>query len=306
MTLEQLTAELIQTVKQLNDQLQSIAQALRQFGPQVIVDNQLFEQAIAFRWEKTEDLRYKGYLVPIRHPQLSSFNALSNIDLQVNKVKDNTEAFVKGYFANNVLLTGARGTGKSSIVKACLNEFHAKGLRIIELEKKDLNDLPKIVNLIADRPERFIIFCDDLAFEAGDTSYSGLKTVLDGSLSASADNVLIYATSNRKHMVTEYQRDNQEFFVSESGEIHPGDSVEQKVSLADRFGLQIHFYSFSQVEYLNTVKLWLVEYGWQHHEIEHVKQQAIQYATQKGNRSGRIANQFAKMLSGQRALQQDR
>ncbi|MBK0065046.1 MULTISPECIES: ATP-binding protein [unclassified Acinetobacter] len=306
MALEQLTAELIQTVKQLNDQLQSIAQALRQFGPQAIVDDQLFEQAIAFRWEKTEDLRYKGCLVPIRHPQLSSFNALSNIDLQVNKVKDNTEAFVKGYFANNVLLTGARGTGKSSIVKACLNEFHAKGLRIIELEKKDLNDLPKIVNLIADRPERFIIFCDDLAFEAGDTSYSGLKTVLDGSLSASADNVLIYATSNRKHMVTEYQRDNQEFFASESGEIHPGDSVEQKVSLADRFGLQIHFYSFSQVEYLNTVKLWLVKYGWQHDEIEHVKQQAIQYATQKGNRSGRIANQFAKMLSGQRALQQDR
>lgn len=304
--MEQFTAELIQTVKQLNDQLQSIAQALNQFSPQTIVDDQLFEQAIAFRWEKTEDPRYRGNLVPIRHPQLSSFNALSNIDLQLNKVKDNTEAFVKGYFANNVLLTGARGTGKSSIVKACLNEFHAQGLRIIELEKKDLNDLPKIVNLIADRPERFIIFCDDLAFEAGDTSYAGLKTVLDGSLSASADNVLIYATSNRKHMVTEYQRDNQEFFASENGEIHPGDSVEQKVSLADRFGLQIHFYSFSQVEYLNTVKLWLVEYGWQEDEIEQVKQQAIQYATQKGNRSGRIANQFAKMLSGQRALQQDR
>lgn len=306
MALEQLTVELIQTVQQLNDRLQSIAEALNQYSLQATVDHRLFEQAIAFRWEKTDDMRHTGQLIATRHPQLSSFNALSNVDQQLSKVKDNTEAFVKGYFANNVLLTGARGTGKSSIVKACLNEFHAQGLRIIELEKKDLNDLPKIVNLIADRPERFIIFCDDLAFEAGDTSYAGLKTVLDGSLSASADNVLIYATSNRKHMVTEYQRDNQEFFATENGEIHPGDSVEQKVSLADRFGLQIHFYSFSQAEYLNIVKQWLHEYGWQDDEIEQVKQQAIQYATQKGNRSGRIANQFAKMLSGQKALQRDR
>nr|WP_151979688.1 ATP-binding protein [Acinetobacter guerrae] len=304
--MEQLTAELIQTVQQLNDRLQSIAEALNQYSLQATVDHRLFEQAIAFRWEKTDDMHHTGQLIATRHPQLSSFNALCNVDQQLSKVKDNTEAFVKGYFANNVLLTGARGTGKSSIVKACLNEFHAQGLRIIELEKKDLNDLPKIVNLIADRPERFIIFCDDLAFEAGDTSYAGLKTVLDGSLSASADNVLIYATSNRKHMVTEYQRDNQEFFATENGEIHPGDSVEQKVSLADRFGLQIHFYSFSQAEYLNTVKQWLHEYGWQDDEIEQVKQQAIQYATQKGNRSGRIANQFAKMLSGQKALQRDR
>lgn len=200
-------------------------------------------------------------------------------------------------------MTGSRGTGKSSIVKACLSEYHHLGLRVIELEKKYLEDLPKIINLLQDRCERFIIFCDDLAFEAGDTSYATLRTVLDGSLASSSDNTLIYATSNRKHMVAEYNKDNTELNIGENGELRPGDSIEQKISLADRFGLQINFYGFSQQEYLNTVQFWLHEYKWQQHESwETIQLKAIQYATRQGNRSERIANQFAKMLIGQEML----
>ncbi|EKW8747273.1 DUF815 domain-containing protein, partial [Acinetobacter baumannii] len=169
--------------------------------------------------------------------------------------------------------------------------------------KKYLEDLPKIINLLQDRTERFIIFCDDLAFEAGDSSYATLKTVLDGSLASSSDNTLIYATSNRKHMVAEYNKDNTELNVGENGELRPGDSIEQKISLADRFGLQINFYGFSQQEYLKTVQYWLNEYKWQQRETwETIQLKAIQYATQQGNRSGRIANQFAKMIVGQEML----
>ncbi|MFT4022090.1 MAG: ATP-binding protein [Acinetobacter sp.] len=300
--MEQQTTELIQAVQQLSEQLQKLTQSIQQNRPSSqLFDAQILEQAIAFRWEKDDKV---GQLVAIPRPQLLSFDTLRNVDRQVQKVKDNTQAFVHGFAANNVLLTGARGTGKSSIVKACLQEFHSFGLRVIELEKQHLNDLPKIVNLVGGRSEKYIIFCDDLAFEEGDTSYAGLKTVLDGSISASADNVLIYATSNRKHMVTEYNRENLEFSADADGEIHPGDSVEQKVSLADRFGLQIHFYSFSQPEYLAAVATWLEKFGWTTTDIDDVKQLAIQYATQKGNRSGRIANQFAKLMSGQRLLQQ--
>lgn len=294
---------LTQAIQQLTQQLQQLGQLMQPLAHSAI-NSDVLAQGIAFRWEHPVQ-HPTGYFIVIKKPHLSDFDALCNVDRQVEKVKLNTAAFVEGFYANNVLLTGARGTGKSSIVKACLNEFHAQGLRVIELEKQYLNDLPRIVNEIASRAERFIIFCDDLAFEEGDTSYAGLKTVLDGSISTTADNVLIYATSNRKHLVTEKNRDNLEFNQSENGEIRPGDTTEQKVSLADRFGLQLHFYTFSQDEYLAAVQLWLSEFGWTNDDIIAVRQLAIQYATQKGNRSGRVAMQFAKLQAGQRALLQE-
>lgn len=302
---EQSTSQtLIVAIQQLVTRLDRLTHVVeQQLMTKPAINTAVLDTAIAFRWEHPQGQSI-GHFIAVKKPHLSRFNELCNIDQQQLKVRQNTLAFVKGFYANNVLLTGARGTGKSSIVKACLNEFHGQGLRIIELEKQYLNDLPYIVNEIADRSERFIIFCDDLAFEEGDTSYAGLKTVLDGSLSTTADNVLIYATSNRKHLVIEKNRDNLEFNQSENGEIRPGDSVEQKVSLADRFGLHIHFYTFSQDDYLAAVNLWLSEFGWTRQEIDAVRQLAIQYATQKGNRSGRVAMQFAKLQAGQRALNQ--
>ena len=293
--------ELNQTIFSLISEIQKLTQAIEKIANHQEISLEVLDQAIAFRWERENN---KGHLIPIRKPQLLSFKNLCNIDNQLAKVKLNTEAFAKGLLANNVLLTGSRGTGKSSIVKACLNEYHQYGLRVIELEKKYLEDLPKIINLLNERDERYIIFCDDLAFEAGDSSYATLKTVLDGSLATSSNNTLIYATSNRKHMVAEYNNDNTEINQSENGELRPGDSLEQKISLADRFGLQINFYGFSQPEYLKTVQFWLNEYHWQQQENwDSLQLKAIQYATQQGNRSGRIANQFAKMIVGQEMLQ---
>lgn len=299
-TIEKLTA----SVEQLTNKLDLFTQMFAQLQPSVLPNTQVLDQAIAFRWEKTEGLLQASGFIALTQPQLISFDALCNIDNQKVKIKQNTEQFVKGYFANNVLLTGARGTGKSSLIKACLNEFHVLGLRIIEVEKKHLNDLPRIVAAINQRPEKFIIFCDDLSFEEGDTSYAGLKTVLDGSLAGPSNNVLIYATSNRKHLMVERNRDNLEFHQSADGEIHPGESIEEKVSLADRFGLHVMFYSFSQPEYLTMIHAWLSHFGWNDADIAQQERLALQWATQKGNRSGRVAMQFAKHVAGQRMLQQ--
>ncbi len=298
--IEKLTA----SVEQLSNRLDLFTQMFTQLQSSVLPNTQVLDQAIAFRWEKTEGLLQASGFIALPQPQLISFDALCNIDLQKIKIKQNTEQFVKGYFANNVLLTGARGTGKSSLIKACLNEFHALGLRIIEVEKKYLNDLPRIVAAISQRSEKFIIFCDDLSFEEGDTSYAGLKTVLDGSLAGPSNNVLIYATSNRKHLMVEKNRDNLEYHQSADGEIHPGDSIEEKVSLADRFGLHVMFYSFSQPEYLTMIHAWLSRFGWSNEDIAQQERLALQWATQKGNRSGRVAMQFAKHMAGQRMLQQ--
>lgn len=298
------TQQLAISIEQLTEQLNLLTQLFGQINPTVVPDTHVLEQAIAFRWEKTEGLLQASGFIPLPQPQLIGFDALCNIDVQKNKIKQNTEQFVKGYFANNVLLTGARGTGKSSLIKACLNEFHALGLRIIEVEKKYLNDLPRIVAAISQRPEKFIIFCDDLSFEEGDTSYAGLKTVLDGSLAGPSNNVLIYATSNRKHLMVEKNRDNLEYHQSADGEIHPGDSIEEKVSLADRFGMHVTFYSFNQQEYLNLIHAWLSRFGWSDDDIAQQERLALQWATQKGNRSGRVAMQFAKHVAGQRMLTQ--
>lgn len=298
--IEKLTA----SVEQLTNKLDVFTQMFNQLQSSVLPNTQVLDQAIAFRWEKTEGLLQASGFIALPQPQLIGFDALCNIDNQKVKIKQNTEQFIKGYFANNVLLTGARGTGKSSLIKACLNEFHALGLRIIEVEKKYLNDLPRIVAAINQRSEKFIIFCDDLSFEEGDTSYAGLKTVLDGSLAGPSNNVLIYATSNRKHLMVEKNRDNLEYHQSADGEIHPGDSIEEKVSLADRFGLHVTFYSFNQQEYLKLIHSWLTRFGWSSEDIAQQERLALQWATQKGNRSGRVAMQFAKHVAGQRMLQQ--
>jgi len=174
------------------------------------------------------------------------------------------------------------------------------------VEKKFLNDLPRIVAALSARSEKFIVFCDDLSFEEGDTSYSGLKTVLDGSIAGPSNNLLIYATSNRRHLVTEHNKDNLEFNKSSDGELHPGDTVEEKISLADRFGMHLTFYGFNQQEYLKTVQHWLSRFGWSDEDIQAQEKLAIQWATQKGSRSGRIAMQFAKQVAGQRLAGQER
>jgi hypothetical protein len=223
---------------------------------------------------------------------------LNNIDDQKERITLNTQQFVAGRPANNVLLTGSRGSGKSSLVKAVLNEYSAKGLRLIEVDKDDLIDLPDIVDLLDGRPERFIIFCDDLSFESGETAYKALKSVLDGSISAPPENVLIYATSNRRHLMPEYFAENLDT-TRVDDEIHPGEATEEKISLSERFGLWISFYPFSQDDYLNIVNHWLRHFGLSDKTIADCERDALNWALGRGSRSGRVAWQFARDLAGQ-------
>lgn len=245
--------------------------------------------AIAWRWRRS---RSHGFLQPIRQPHRITLADLDCIDEQKIRVTANTRQFVIGRPANNVLLTGARGSGKSSLVKAMLHEFSGKGLRLIEVDKDDLVDLPDIVDLIAGRPERFIIFCDDLSFSAGESSYKALKSALDGSLAAPPDNVLIYATSNRRHLMPEYFSENLESHRV-GDEIHPGEAMEEKISLSERFGLWISFYPFDQDDYLAIVKHWLHHFGISS-DNESIEREALNWALARGSRSGRVAWQFAK------------
>ena len=250
--------------------------------------------SIAFRWRKASQ---RGFLQPVLNLHRVRLSDLQRIDRQKALVEQNTRQFVEGRTANNVLLTGARGTGKSSVIKAMLNKFHKQGLRLIEVEKHDLLDLPEIVEQIARRPERFIIFCDDLTFEAAEPGYLALKVVLDGSIAAPSDNVLIYATSNRRHLMPEYMQENQE--TKHLGdEIHPGETVEEKISLSERFGLWISFYPFDQDEYLEIVAHWLAELGCAPADADGARQEALQWALQRGSRSGRVAWQFARDYAG--------
>jgi predicted AAA+ superfamily ATPase len=201
-----------------------------------------------------------------------------------------------------VLLTGARGTGKSSLVKACLNEFAPQGLRLIEVDKADLVDLPDIVDVVADRPERFIVFCDDLSFEDGEPGYKALKSILDGSVSAAGHNVLIYATSNRRHLLPEYMKENLSYTHTADGEVHPGEGVEEKISLSERFGLWVSFYPFSQDEYLAIVGQWLSSLGVDDAAIARARPEALVWALERGSRSGRVAYQFARDYAGTHAM----
>ena len=217
------------------------------------------------------------------------------------KIQRNTQQFVRGLPANNVLLTGARGTGKSSLVKACLFEYQQSGLRLIEVDKSDLIDLPDIVDVVSERPERFIVFCDDLSFEDGESGYKALKSTLDGSVSAAGQNVLIYATSNRRHLLPEYMKENLSYTHTADGEVHPGEVIEEKISLSERFGLWISFYPFSQNEYLVIVSQWLSAMGVDADEITRVHPKALVWALERGSRSGRVAYQFARDFAGGRS-----
>lgn len=253
-----------------------------------------WDSAVAFRWRK---LGRFGYLQAIRRPAAISLADLHDIDTQKERIDANTRQFVARRPANNVLLTGARGSGKSSLIKALLNEYSPRGLRVIEVEKSDLVDLPDIVELLEGRPERFIIYCDDLSFDAGDATFKALKVVLDGSIAAAPDNVLIYATSNRRHLMPEYFDENLES-KRVGDEIHPGEAVEEKISLSERFGLWISFYPFDQDAYLNIVAHWLRSFDCTDAEIERAEREALNWALMRGSRSGRVAWQFAKDWSG--------
>lgn len=253
-----------------------------------------WKNAIAFRWRKNHGC---GWLQAVRQPHPIRLADLNNIDDQKERIVANTLQFVAGKPANNVLLTGTRGSGKSSLVKAVLNEYSPQGLRLIEVDKDDLVDLADIVDLIAEHEERFIIFCDDLSFEAGETAYKALKSVLDGSVAAAPDNVLIYATSNRRHLMPEYFSENLETKRVDD-EIHPGEAIEEKISLSERFGLWISFYPFSQDDYLNIAYNWLRYLGVNESVIDKCERDALNWALSRGSRSGRVAWQFACDLAG--------
>ena len=252
----------------------------------------------AFRWRKQGGKNGRGYLQPVAHVAKIALDDLHNIERQKGQIEQNTRQFVEGRPANNVLLTGARGTGKSSLIKACLNKFADQGLRLIEVDKDDLGDLPDIVDIIAARPERFVIFCDDLSFEEGEGGYKALKVALDGSISAQSDNVLIYATSNRRHLMPERMSDNSTYVHTEDGDLHPGETVEEKISLSERFGLWVSFYPFKQDDYLDIVAHWLRHFGCGDKDIEEARGDALRWALQRGSRSGRAAWQFAKDHAG--------
>jgi hypothetical protein len=257
-----------------------------------------WEASIAFRYRKRAGA---GRLEPVRHVAPIRLHSLVEVEPQKERLLRNTEQFVAGKSANNVLLTGARGTGKSSLIKACLNEFAPRGLRLIEVDKSDMVDLPDIVDLVAERPERFVVFCDDLSFDEGEPGYKALKSILDGSVAESSENVLIYATSNRRHLLPEYMKENLSYVHTDDGEVHPGEVIEEKISLSERFGLWVSFYPFSQDEYLAIVAEWLRGFGVGSKAITAARQESLVWALERGSRSGRVAYQFAKDYAGRHA-----
>ena len=252
--------------------------------------------SIAFRYRKRSNGH--GVLEPVKHVATLSLDDLKEIDVQKEKIQRNTLQFINGLPANNVLLTGARGTGKSSLIKACLQTYAPNGLRLIEVDKQDMVDLPDIIDVVASRPEKFIIFCDDLSFEEGEPGYKALKSILDGTVAAATPNVLIYATSNRRHLLPEYIKDNLSYNHTDDGEVHPGEVIEEKISLSERFGLWISFYPFSQEAYLLIVDQWLSSLGVAPDLIAKARPEALVWALERGSRSGRVAFQFARDFAG--------
>jgi predicted AAA+ superfamily ATPase len=252
--------------------------------------------AIAFRYRKR--VSGQGYFSAVRQVGAMRLDDLKEIDIQKEKIRRITEQFVQGKTANNVLLTGARGTGKSSLVRACLNTYSGQGLRLIEVDKADLMDLPDMVDILAQRTEKFIVFCDDLSFDQGEAGYKALKSVLDGSVSETSANVLIYATSNRRHLLPESMAENLTYQHTESGEVHPGEVVEEKISLSERFGLWVSFYPFTQDEYLTIVAQWLDALAVDTARRSHWREEALIWALERASRSGRVAWQFAKDFAG--------
>ncbi len=252
--------------------------------------------AIAYRYRKRNSGH--GTLEPVRHVGMVRLDDLKEIDPQKEKIQRNTLQFVEGKTANNVLLTGARGTGKSSLIKACLHEYATRGLRLIEVDKADLVDLPDIVDVVSERPEKFIVYCDDLSFEDGEPGYKALKSILDGSVAETTPNVLVYATSNRRHLLPEYMKENLTYTHTEDGEVHPGEVVEEKISLSERFGLWVSFYPFTQAEYLTIVAQWLASFGLPAADVAAARPHALVWALERASRSGRVAYQFARDYSG--------
>jgi len=261
-------------------------------------------QSLAARWVR--DGR-TGYLLPLKVELDLRLDDLIGIDRQRDLLSANTRQFVSGLPANHVLLWGSRGTGKSSLIRALLAEHAVAGLRLIEIERDHLADLPRVVELLAEQPQCFVVFCDDLSFEAGEGDYRVLKSVLDGSLERAPENVLLYATSNRRHLVPERQSDNDNWQMVD-GELHPNEAVEDKIALSDRFGLWLSFYPFSQEHYLNVVRHWIgslaaqasLDWEWS----EALEKDAIRWATARGNRNGRCAYQYARQWVGTRLLAQ--
>ena len=252
----------------------------------------------AFRYRRGAGALAGKRLEPVRHVAAITLDALVEVEAQKERLVRNTERFVSGLAANNVLLTGARGTGKSSLVKATLNAFAARGLRLIEVDKGDLVDLPDIADRVAGRPEKFIVYCDDLSFDDGEPGYKALKSMLDGSVSEAEPNVLVYATSNRRHLLPEYLKENLGYVHTEEGEVHPGEVVEEKISLSERFGLWLSFYPFTQAEYLAVVGRWLRALGVSEDAVAAARPAALVWALERGSRSGRVAQQFARDFSG--------
>lgn len=253
--------------------------------------------AAAFRWR--QPVNKPGFLQAVNLPHKVELDSLHNVDRQKQAILRNTTQFMAGHPANNVLLTGARGTGKSTLIKACWNRFAEQGLKLIEVDKTDLLHLPDIVELIGERAEKFIIFCDDLSFEEGEVSYKALKSVLDGSISAPTANILFYATSNRRHLLPQKMRENLDVSY-EDGEVRPNDTTEEKVSLSERFGLWLSFYPFSQDEYLTIARYWVEYLGGEW--TSETEPDALRWHMTRSGRSGRVAWQFAKDYVGRQAM----
>jgi len=249
--------------------------------------------ASAYRWRINPP--GNGYLQAVMNPHRVDLSSIKNCDTQKQRLLKNTQQFVEGRFANNVLLTGARGTGKSSLIKGCWSYFIGKGLKIIEIDKADLGFLIDIVDLIGNREDKFIIYCDDLSFEEGETSYKALKSVLEGSIINPGHNIVFYATSNRRHLIPQTMRENLDVSY-EDGELRPGDSIEEKVSLSERFGLWLSFYPFTQDEYLVAAEYWIRQMGGQWSPS--VAEASLLWERSRGSRSGRVAWQFAKDYLG--------
>jgi predicted AAA+ superfamily ATPase len=279
------------TLEQLLDKVSLLVDRIDAVLPQPLSAPD-WSQAVAWRYRKRASGH--GVLEPVRHVASMSLDDLQEIDDQKEKLQRNIEQFVLGRPANNVLLTGARGTGKSSLIKACLNHFAPQGLRLIEVDKEDLTDLPDIIEVVAERTEKFMVYCDDLSFEDGEPGYKALKSILDGSVAAATPNVLVCATSNRRHLLPEYMSENLTYKHTPDGEVHPGEGIEEKISLSERFGLWISFYPFSQDEYLTIAGQWLGALGATPAQIEEARPAALLWALERGSRSGRVAYQFAR------------
>jgi uncharacterized protein len=286
------------------DPLHRIADALERLLANVsppVLNNTDWGNSIAFRWRKQAGSGHtQGYLQAVPNVAALSLDALHHIDTQKARIVQNTAQFIAKLPANNVLLTGARGTGKSSLIRACLHHFAAQGLRLVEIDKDDLTDLADVVALLAQRPERFIVYCDDLSFEEGEGAYKAMKSALDGSIAGQTENVLIYATSNRKHLMPEYHTENMSNNGrGDDGEIHPGDVVEEKISLSERFGVWVSFHPFGQDDYLDIVSHWLKSFKLT--LDADARFFAFQWALERASRSGRVAQQFARDWAGKKA-----